>query len=66
MFDVLVGLLIGSLVSGLVPVVNAELLVAGAAVAAPGIGVPAVAAVSAFGQMVTKTGGNEYHGELHQ
>jgi len=55
MWDVLGGLLIGAAVSGIVPLVNAELLVAGAAVAAPGIGVPLVAAVSAAGQMATKT-----------
>jgi membrane protein YqaA with SNARE-associated domain len=55
MWQILGGLLIGTVVSGVVPVVNAELLVAGAAVAAPGIGVPLVAAVSTVGQMVSKT-----------
>jgi len=52
---ILGGLLVGTVISGIVPVVNAELLVAGAAVAAPGVGVPVVAAVSALGQMVSKT-----------
>lgn len=55
MWEVLGGLLIGCAVSGLLPVVNAELLVVGAAVAAPAIGVPALAAASAAGQMMTKT-----------
>lgn len=55
MWEILGGLLIGTVVSGIVPLVNAELLVAGAAVAAPGIGVPLVAAVSTVGQMVSKT-----------
>ena len=55
MWEILGGLLVGSAVSGIVPLVNAELLVAGAAVAAPGIGVPLVAAVSTVGQMVSKT-----------
>ncbi len=56
MLEILGGLLLGCVVSGVVPVVNAELLVAGAAVAAPGLGVPLLAAVSATGQMITKTG----------
>lgn len=55
MWEIMGGLLIGTVVSGVVPLVNAELLVAGAAVAAPGIGVPVVAAVSTVGQMVSKT-----------
>lgn len=55
MWEILGGLLIGTVVSGVVPVVNAELLVVGAAVAAPGIGVPLVAVVSTVGQMVSKT-----------
>ena len=55
MWEILGGLLIGTAVSGLVPLVNAELLVTGAAIAAPGVGVPIVAAVSAVGQMLTKT-----------
>jgi membrane protein YqaA with SNARE-associated domain len=55
MWEILGGLLLGTVVSGVLPLVNAELLVAGAAVAAPGIGVPIVAAVSAGGQMISKT-----------
>ncbi len=55
MSEVLLGLLIGTAVSGVVPLVNAELLVVGATLAAPGIGVPLLAAVSTAGQMVTKT-----------
>ena len=55
MFEVLGGLLIGTAVSGVVPVLNAELLVVGAVVAAPHISIPAIALVSATGQMLTKT-----------
>jgi membrane protein YqaA with SNARE-associated domain len=55
MWDILGGLLIGCAISGVLPFINAELLVAGTAVAAPGIGVPIVAAVSAVGQMTSKT-----------
>lgn len=55
MWEILGGLLIGTVVSGVVPVVNAELLVAGAAIAAPAVGVPLVAAVSTLGQMTSKT-----------
>jgi len=55
MWEILGGLLVGTVVSGVVPVVNAELLVAGAAVAAPAVGVPLVAAVSTVGQMISKT-----------
>lgn len=55
MWEILGGLLIGTAVSGIVPLINAELLVVGAAIAAPGIGVPVLAAVSTAGQMSTKT-----------
>ena len=55
MWEILGGLLIGTAVSGIVPLINAELLVVGAAVAAPGVGVPLVVAVSTAGQMATKT-----------
>jgi membrane protein YqaA with SNARE-associated domain len=55
MWEILGGLLIGTAVSGIVPLVNAELLVVGAAIAAPGIGVPFVVAASTAGQMSTKT-----------
>lgn len=55
MVEVLGGLFLASAVSGLVPLVNAELLVVGAAVAAPEIGLAWVTAACAGGQMVTKT-----------
>lgn len=55
MWEILGGLLIGTAVSGIVPLINAELLVVGAAIAAPGVGVPLVVAVSTTGQMATKT-----------
>jgi membrane protein YqaA with SNARE-associated domain len=55
MWEILGGLLIGTAVSGILPLVNAELLVVAAAVAAPGVGVPLVVAVSTAGQMLTKT-----------
>jgi len=55
MWEILGGLLVGTVVSGVVPIVNAELLVAGAAVAAPGVGVVLLAMVSAVGQMISKT-----------
>ena len=55
MWEILGGLLIGTAVSGILPLVNAELLVVGAALAAPAVGVPLVVAVSTCGQMLTKT-----------
>jgi membrane protein YqaA with SNARE-associated domain len=55
MWEILGGLLVGTAASGILPLVNAELLVVGVVVAAPEIGVPLVAAVSATGQMLTKT-----------
>jgi len=55
MWEILGGLLVGTAVSGILPLVNAELLVVGAAIAAPGAGVPLVVAVSTVGQMTTKT-----------
>lgn len=55
MWEILAGLLVGMAVSGVVPLVNAEFLVIGAAVAVPGHGVPLVVAVAAAGQMFTKT-----------
>ncbi len=53
--EILGGLLVGAAVSGVVPVINAELLVAGAVVGAPHLSIPVVAFVSATGQMITKT-----------
>lgn len=55
MFEILLALLLASAVSGVVPVVNAELLVVAAAAAVPAVGLPLVAAVSTAGQMSTKT-----------
>lgn len=54
MWEIMGGLLVGTAVSGVVPFVNAELLVVAAAAALPGIGVPIVTAVSTVGQMSTK------------
>ena len=55
MFEILGGLAVATAVSGVVPLVNAELLVVGAAAALPAVGVPLVAVVSTVGQMVAKT-----------
>lgn len=55
MWEILGALLIGTAISGIVPIVNAELLVVTAAVAVPAVGVPLVALVSTAGQMITKT-----------
>jgi membrane protein YqaA with SNARE-associated domain len=53
--EILVGLFAGCLVSGLLPLVNAELLVVAAAAAVPVGQLPLIALVAAIGQMVTKT-----------
>ena len=55
MWEILTGLLLGTAISGILPLVNAELLVVAAAAAVPGLGIPLVTAVSAIGQMSTKT-----------
>jgi membrane protein YqaA with SNARE-associated domain len=55
MWEILGALLIGTAVSGIVPIVNAELLVVAAAVAVPAVGLPLVVVVSTVGQMITKT-----------
>ena len=55
MWEILTGLLVGTAVSGVLPLVSAELLVVAAAAAVPGLAVPLVAAVSAIGQMSAKT-----------
>jgi membrane protein YqaA with SNARE-associated domain len=55
MWEVLAGLLLGTAASGLVPLVNAELLIVGVVIAAPEIGIPLVATVSTTGQMLSKT-----------
>jgi membrane protein YqaA with SNARE-associated domain len=54
-FQILMGLFVGCLVSGLLPLVNAELLVVAAAAAVPVSMLPAIVLVAAVGQMVTKT-----------
>ena len=53
--ELLLGLFVGAAISGVVPLVNAELLVVGAAAVAPAGAIPLVALVSAAGQMLTKT-----------
>jgi membrane protein YqaA with SNARE-associated domain len=55
MWEILGGLLVATAISGIVPVVNAEILVVAAAAALPGIGIPLVAIVSTVGQMAAKT-----------
>ncbi len=55
MWEILAGLLVGTVASGIIPLVNAELLVIGVVMAAPEIGIPLVASVSAVGQMTSKT-----------
>jgi membrane protein YqaA with SNARE-associated domain len=53
--EIMIGLFVGSVVSGIAPFVNAELMVVAAAAALPEAAIPLVAAVSAGGQMATKT-----------
>lgn len=55
MVELLGGLLLACVVSGVVPVVNAELLVVGVAATVPVVGVPLIAAASSVGQMISKT-----------
>ena len=55
MVELLGGLLIASAISGVVPVVNAELLVLAAAATMPLAGLPLVAAAATGGQMAAKT-----------
>jgi membrane protein YqaA with SNARE-associated domain len=54
-WETLGALLLGTAVSGIIPLVNAELLVVVAAAALPPVGAPLVALVSMTGQMMTKT-----------
>ncbi|MDX1645936.1 MAG: hypothetical protein R3304_02235 [Longimicrobiales bacterium] len=54
MWELLGGLVVASAVSGVVPLVNAELLVVTAAAALPAVGVPLVAVASTVGQMSAK------------
>jgi membrane protein YqaA with SNARE-associated domain len=55
MMEILGGLIVATAVSGVLPLVNAELVVVGAAAAVPAMGIPLVAAASTLGQMSTKT-----------
>ena len=55
MFEILGGLLLATAISGIIPLINAELLVVAAAASAPTVGVPLIAAASTVGQMSTKT-----------
>ncbi|MDA0329885.1 MAG: hypothetical protein O2958_12870 [Gemmatimonadetes bacterium] len=55
MWEILGGLLVGSAISGVLPLVNAEVLVLVAAAAVPAVGVPLVAIVGTVGQMSAKT-----------
>lgn len=54
MWEMLGGLLLASAVSGVVPLVNAELLVVTAAATLPAVGAPLVALASTMGQMSAK------------
>ncbi|MBT8488986.1 MAG: hypothetical protein HKN72_10660 [Gemmatimonadetes bacterium] len=54
MLEILGGLVVATAVSGVLPIVNAELLVVTAAAALPAVGVPLVAIASTVGQMSTK------------
>ena len=55
MWETLAGLLVATAVSGIVPIVNAELLVLTAAATLPLAVLPGVVVVSTVGQMLTKT-----------
>ena len=55
MVELLGGLLVATAISGVVPVVNAELLVMAAAAAVPLAGLPLIVAVATGGQMLGKT-----------
>jgi membrane protein YqaA with SNARE-associated domain len=55
MWEILGGLLVGTAVSGIVPFVNAELLVVVAAATVPVMAIPLVACASTLGQMSSKT-----------
>jgi len=54
MLEILGGLLLSTAISGVLPIVNAELVVVAAAAALPAVGVPLVAVTSTVGQMSTK------------
>lgn len=54
MTETLLGLFAATLASGVIPFINAEVLVVAAAAALPAIGVPLVAITSTVGQMTSK------------
>lgn len=54
MTETLLGLFAATLASGVIPFINAELLVVAAAAALPAVGVPLVAITSTVGQMTSK------------
>jgi membrane protein YqaA with SNARE-associated domain len=54
MLEVWGGLFLGSIVSGLIPFINSELLVIGVAVLVPSGAIPVVAIVAGLGQMMAK------------
>jgi membrane protein YqaA with SNARE-associated domain len=56
MWEMLLGLLVWSLIGGVVPVVNAEAMVVVATLATSAAAVPVVAAVATVGQMIAKVG----------
>jgi membrane protein YqaA with SNARE-associated domain len=54
MLEVWSGLLLGSIVSGMIPFINSEILVVGVAVLVPSGAIPVVAVVASVGQMMAK------------
>jgi membrane protein YqaA with SNARE-associated domain len=54
MLEVWSGLFLGSIVSGLIPFINSEILVVGVAVLVPSGAIPVVAVVAGVGQMMAK------------
>jgi membrane protein YqaA with SNARE-associated domain len=55
MWDVLLSLFVGAIVSGVVPIFSAEVITLVAAAAVPAAGAPLVALVTTTGQMISKT-----------
>ena len=53
--DLMMGLMAGAVLSGVIPLVNAELLVVGVAAAVPAAAIPLVAIVCGSGQMLSKS-----------
>lgn len=56
MWEVMTGLLVGSLVGGLVPVVNAEAIVVVTTLATSAAAIPLIAVIATTGQMIAKLG----------